>query len=128
MFNRLKNLFRAEPTEPPRVADIDMDTTPTREDVAKLAKPAFIARQGGQKRNRVHLYIQPYGYPIRICDFFPVTTVGLEILFDEKPSASCRAPISNMLIFIKSEGGRVCSHCLAVVQKKRATKDGKGAA
>lgn len=42
--------------------------------------PDIIARQGGQKRNKTHIYRQPYGYPIRLCDWIYVDKTNIEVI------------------------------------------------
>jgi len=68
--------------------------------------PDIVARQGGQKRNRVHLYRQPFGYPIRACDWSAVSLDELESLADDP-----RDPLAAV----------TCRHCQAVILGKRAS-------
>ena len=107
------------PTTVVNIPTADMDTTPTRADLARLEGPDIIARQGGQERNRVHLYRQPFGYPIRACDWEAVALDDLESLPDEP-----RNPLAAV----------TCKHCQAVISGKRTSVGmdnhghGKGAA
>ena len=75
--------------------------------------PDIIGRQGGQKRNRVHLYRQPFGYPIRACDWIAVEEEDLE---------DRRRPVDGELW----ADALTCKHCLDVAQGKREVNHGHG--
>jgi len=74
----------------------------------------IIARQGGQKRNRVHLYEQPFGYPVRLCDW--VAEGEIEKMFTCATREETKATIATLI-----EAGEVsvCKHCQAIVEGKR---------
>lgn len=78
-----------------------------------LMKPDLIARQGGQKRNRVHIYRQPYGYPIRYCDWSAQDLDDIEILGRwEEAKSGPATPIQNALIHYAHLAGRsYCKNC-----------------
>jgi len=108
------------PTTVVNIRTLDMDTTPTREDLARLEGPALIARQGGQKRNRVHLYRQPFGYPIRACDWEAFAPEDLEDVF--------KLTFGDPATALQSEGAAfhkpTCKHCQAVIAGKRTSVGG----
>lgn len=80
----------------------------------------FTARQGGQKRNRVHYYSQPFGYPIRVCDWVAVDRDGLEkIEYFNNPN-----PITGVVVIClrsrEGTGEAVCKHCLAIAEGRQS--------
>ena len=85
--------------------------------------PDIIGRQKGRKRNRVHVYRQPFGYPIRLCDWFMVETDDIEEV------GRCQGlggpaemiTLATALDWRENHGDRVCRHCKAVVTGKRSS-------
>lgn len=75
------------------------------------AGPELIARQGGQKRNRVHVYRQPFGYPVRLCDW--VYEGEIEPIPTVPPPGEPYAAVT-------------CKHCLAVIQGTRRSMEDSG--
>jgi len=70
-----------------------------------------VARQGGQQRNRIHIYDYPFGYPIRICDW---VAVALEDIEPTKTSPPPEEPYAAV----------TCRHCMAIVEGKRQSPGG----
>jgi len=109
------------PNRPTTVVNI-----PTEKLVGHKDRRDIIARQGGQKRNRVHLYRQPFGYPIRACDWTAVDVNDLETLgtWDEA-NARAETPLANALLYHASViGADYCRHCLAVAEGIRTSIGG----
>jgi len=81
----------------------------------------IIARQGGQKRNRIHIYERPCGYPIRLCDWTFAPLEALEVLGEwDEENARTETKLENALLYYaSSKGFQYCRHCMAVVQGKR---------
>jgi len=82
--------------------------------------PDLIARQGGQKRNRVHVYRQPFGYPIRACDWIAVDNI--EVLGQcQGADGPAELVTLNMALDLheRKPGVVICKHCRAVAQGKR---------
>ena len=82
----------------------------------------LIARQGGQRRNRVHLYRQPYGYPIRACDWVSVEHSKLEVITELTPKPGLESwEIEYYFRDIEwpPDAKTVCKHCLEVVRGNR---------
>ncbi len=98
--------------------------------------PDLIGRQGGQARNRVHIYRQPFGYPIRLCDWVAVERGSIEA------KGQCQGihgpaevlALAAALDWREGQGDRICRHCHAVSVGKRTSVGmdlhghGKGAA
>jgi len=85
--------------------------------------PDLIARQGGQKRNRVHIYRQPFGYPIRACDWIAAEYNNLEVLAEcQGVEGPCELEALDLTLNIKEEripGVVICKHCRKVAQGER---------
>jgi len=84
------------------------------------AGPDLIGRQGGQKRNRVHVYRQPFGYPIRACDWIAADNV--EVLGQcQGADGPAELVTLNMALDLheRKPGVVICKHCRAVAQGKR---------
>ena len=85
--------------------------------------PDIIGRQKGQKRNRVHVYRQPFGYPIRLCDWLMVETDDIEEV------GRCQGlggpaemiTLATALDWRENHGDRICRHCKAIVAGKRGS-------
>jgi len=126
MFNWLKKLYSRchcrsyhERTgehveECPKYEEPELEPKPT-VDHLRRPKPDLIARQGGQKRNRYHVYEQPYGYPIRRCDWVAVDREALE---DAREIPGKEADVA-IRIMKGDQAKRVCSHCLAIGRGRR---------
>jgi len=105
----------------------DGDSVMARGDEVTIQKhpkpgPDLIARQGGQKRNRVHLYRQPFEYPIRACDWTAVEYNNVEVL-GQYQGADGPADLAtlNMALNLhaRKPGVVICKHCRKVAQGKR---------
>lgn len=81
-----------------------------------LPGPDFVARPKGQKRNKNHVYRQPYGYPIRLCDWTEADPEALDVAFVKDVDAG-----TNLKNFLFSIIGKkpVCAHCWAIVKGDR---------
>lgn len=103
------------PTEP-RTIRVDRDKLEeaAAEGLSK-AGPNIIARQGGQKRNRFHLYHQPFGYPIRACDW-----VAVDLKTLDNPRETGTEGDLAIRILRGDQYKPVCRHCLAVAEGKRS--------
>lgn len=106
-MNWFTNLFKRKPKpvpfEPPKPgADI-------------------IGRQAGQKRNRVHIYRQPFGYPIRLCDWILVDLNQIEEVgrCQGLGGPSEMAILADALYYRETHGDRICRHCKAVASGNR---------
>jgi len=109
------------------------------EDVSLIKGPGndIIGRQRGQKRNRVHIYRQPSGYPIRLCDWIMVEKTDIEEVGEcqgiNGPADDIRV-LAAALNWRENAGDRICRHCKATAQGKRTSfgmeyhGHGKGAA
>jgi len=78
--------------------------------------PDIIGRQAGQKRNRVHIYRQPFGYPIRLCDWVMVELTDIEKV-GECQGVGGPAELTTLLMALDwraNQGDRICKHCEAV--------------
>lgn len=103
-------------------------------------KPGFdiIGRQGGhnRKRNRVHIYRQPFGYPIRLCDWIMVEEADIEVVgYCQGINGPAEMiTLATALDWRENQGDRICRHCKAVATGKRGATGmvyhghGKGAA
>ncbi len=86
------------------------------------AGPDIIGRQRGQKRNRVHIFRQPYGYPIRLCDWALQDIDSIERIGEVEGT---RGPVEAARLVMAldlmdtTKGTRVCKHCRATVKGKR---------
>lgn len=86
------------------------------------ARPAFIrtdiiGRQGGRKRNRVHVYRRPYGLPIRLCDWVGVDNDEIDI-FGTIPSGEL---VTALAILRGDYDKQICGHCWDVVHGIRGS-------
>jgi len=84
--------------------------------------PDLIGRQGGQKRNRVHVYRQPHGYPIRFCDGETFDKEDLEALGKCTGGDGSSEPAMLKMALALQErtpGVVICKHCLAILDGKR---------
>jgi len=116
---------------PGRVDEIlkDLDKRPTTvvnipRETLEAGKPNrdIIGRQAGQKRNRVHVYRQPYGYPIRLCDWIMVEKTDIEEVGQCQGVAGPADDIQVLaaaLDWRENAGDRICRHCRAVAVGKR---------
>ncbi len=107
------------------------------EDHITKAGGDIIGRQAGQKRNRVHIYRQPYGYPIRLCDWSAVDKETIERI-GEAQGLTGPAELKALEMALdwaeSTKGAVICKHCQAMAQGKRESigminhGHGKGAA
>ena len=98
----------------------------------------IVARQGGQKRNRVHIYRQPFGYPIRLCDWVYVDVETIERIGETQGICGGAAELDALVLALNwAEDNKmacICKHCQAIAQGKRESigmknyGHGKGAA
>jgi len=82
----------------------------------------IIARQGGQKRNRTHIYRQPFGYPIRLCDWVAVDVETIERIGEAQGlfGPAALLALEAALDWAESvKGAVICKHCRALAQGKR---------
>ena len=108
-MNWFTRLFRRKPKPEP---------TPAR----PKAGGDIIGRQRGQKRNRVHVYRQPFGYPIRFCDWVMVNVETLERI-GEAQGLNGPAELLTLDMALdwaeSTKGAIICKHCRALAQGKR---------
>lgn len=85
--------------------------------------PDIIGRQAGQKRNRVHIYRQPFGYPIRLCDWLMVEIDDIEEVgrCQGLGGPAEMVTLATALDWRAMKGDQICYHCEAVVQGKRTS-------
>lgn len=82
----------------------------------------IIGRQGGQKRNRVHIYRQPFGYPIRLCDWVAQDIDSIERIGEAQGlNGPAKSPALVMALdwAESTKGAVICKHCRAIVKGKR---------
>ena len=82
----------------------------------------IIGRQGGQKRNRTHIYRRPFGHPIRLCDWIAIDMETIERIGEAQglrgPAEA--AALAMALDWAEStKNAVICKHCRAIVQGKR---------
>lgn len=85
--------------------------------------PDIIGRQAGQKRNRVHIFRQPFGYPIRACDWVAVERESVEYR-GEAQGVGGPAELKTLAVALdyrECKGDRICCHCRAVALGKRSS-------
>ena len=108
-MNWFTRLFRRKPKPEP---------TPTR----PKAGGDIIGRQGGQKRNRTHIYRQPLGYPIRLCDWGAQDIDSIERV-GECQGLNGPAELNALELALDwaetNKDAVICKHCRAVAQGKR---------
>lgn len=80
--------------------------------------PDFIARPKGQKRNKYHVYRQPFGYPIRLCDWSAEVMDGLDDILTTPADMTLKNFIYGTGLIDK---GRMCSHCWKVLLADRTS-------
>jgi len=86
------------------------------------ARGDIIARQGGQKRNRVHVYRQPFVHPIRLCDWIHVDVETIERIGEAQGlgGPAEKEALAAALDWVEvNKGVRICKHCQAIVKGKR---------
>ena len=87
------------------------------------ARGDIIARQGGQKRNRVHVYRQPLGYPIRLCDWVAVDRDTIGRIGEAQGILGGPAEKEALVAALDwAEANKdvvICKHCRATVKGKR---------
>lgn len=143
MFNWLKRWFR--PAAPPPIKKCPMmeplncglcslnyvcidprkDTT-TATSIPRLSpSPDIIGRQAGQKRNRVHIYRQPFGYPIRACDWIAVDIENIE---EQGRVQGPNGPADDLRVLASAldwreiyHNARICKHCRNLATGKRTS-------
>ena len=104
------------------------DVPPQVTKVGPKPGPDIVGRQGGQARNRVHVYREPYGYPIRLCDWVAVDYDQIE---DRHTCFGIHGPVDDMRVLAAAldyyevnRKARVCQNCRAVAQGKRTSIGG----
>jgi hypothetical protein len=75
--------------------------------------PDLVARQLGQKRNKIHVYRQPFGYPIRLCDWTHQEPESLAVLHTRGPNMTLKQYLDEHTRFL--DEGQVCLHCWHVL-------------
>lgn len=83
--------------------------------VKRESKPDIVARPKGQARNKFHVYRQPYGYPIRLCDW------AAEDMDNLLPVVIPDNMTLKNFIYSHIPEARMCSHCWAVVKGDRTS-------
>jgi len=95
----------------------------------------IIGRQGGQNRNRTHVYRQPYGYPIRLCDWTIQGSIydrtSIERIGETQGVTGGPAELEALVLALDwaevNKKAVICKHCLAAVKGKRVSlKDDTG--
>ena len=124
-MNWFTRLFRRK-SKPEPEPDVVFDTEHGRD---ILLKPAadIIGRQGGQKRNRVHIYRRPLGYPIRLCDWIAVDMESIQLIAHIEGisgPAEMKALVTGLdwAETWKNNRGEyvtICKHCRATIHGKR---------
>jgi len=92
------------------------------EDHKPKAGGDIIGRQGGQKRNRAHIYRQPYGYPIRLCDWAAVDVETIERIGEAQGlcgPAELRVLAAVLDWAEATKGAVICKHCRALAKGER---------
>jgi len=83
----------------------------------------IIGRQAGQKRNRVHVYRQPFGYPIRFCDWVMVDLYLIERVGEVQGILGGPAELNALEVALDwaeaYKDAVICKHCLALAQGRR---------
>ena len=83
----------------------------------------IVGRQGGQKRNRTHIYRQPLGYPIRLCDWIAVDLDTIERIGEAQGISGGPAELPALNSGLDwAEAWKkavICKHCRALVKGKR---------
>lgn len=82
----------------------------------------IVGRQGGQERNRTHIYRQPFGYPIRLCDWVAVDVETIERIGEAQGLTGPAEAAALVMALDWAETNKdavICKHCRAVVQGKR---------
>lgn len=89
-----------------------------------ITKPGgdIIGRQAGQKRNRTHIYRQPFGYPIRFCDWIAIDVESVERI-GEAQGLNGPAELAALEAALDwaeaTKNAVICKHCRAMAQGKR---------
>lgn len=90
----------------------------------------FIGRQGGRRRNRVHIYRQWFGYPMRLCDWSAQNIDSIERIVEVQ---GLNGPAKSVTLGARLDWAEatkdavICKHCRAVARGKRvALMDGLG--
>ena len=87
-----------------------------------ISAPDLIARQRGRERNRVHLFKQTYGYPIRACDWVAVELIKLDVIIELPPMPgleNARTEATFRGLERPPDDRLICKHCMEVVKGKR---------
>ena len=108
-MNWFTRLLRRKPKPEP---------TPTR----PKAGGDIIGRQSGQKRNRTHIYRQPYGYPIRFCDWIAVDRDSVERTGEVQGlngPAELPALVAALDWAESMKNAVICKHCRVKAHGKR---------
>jgi len=123
-MNWFTRLFRRKPklhSTPTSVSDQEAKAA-----VAEAQRPKaggdIIGRQGGQKRNRAHIYRQPYGYPIRLCDWVSVDVETIERIGEAQGlnGPAAKEALDAALDWAEAvKKAVICKHCRAAVKGKR---------
>lgn len=85
--------------------------------------PDIIGRQAGRNRNRVHIFRQPFGYPIRACDWVAVERESIEYIGEAQGVAGpAELPtLAAALDYRECAGDQICRHCRNVALAKRTS-------
>lgn len=89
----------------------------------RKARGDIVGRQGGQKRNRTHIYRQPFGYPIRFCDWVAVERETIERIGETQGIQGGPAQKEALEMGLDwaetNKDAVICKHCRALAQGKR---------
>ena len=118
-MNWFTRLLRRKPKPEPE-PDVGFDPEHGRD---RAPKPAadIIGRQGGQKRNRTHIYRQPLGYPIRLCDWIAVDMTSIEYIGEAQGvnGPAQKEALVVALDWVESrKNAIICKHCRANIKHK----------
>lgn len=109
-MNWFTRLFRRKPKPEPKSS------------IRLEAGGDIVGRQGGQKRNRVHIYRQPFGYPIRLCDWVAEDVETIERV-GEAQGLNGPAELPALVMALdwaeSTKNAVICKHCRAIAQGKR---------
>lgn len=81
--------------------------------------PDLVAIQRGQRRNKIHVYRQPFGYPIRLCDCVAQDKEDINIVHTSGQNMTLKQFISEHTRYLDT--GRMCLHCWRVLLGERTS-------
>ena len=144
-MNWFTRLFRRKPKEERPITQADVEDlqrehseyfggqSPTTADTPPKPEPGddLIGREFGnhnEARNRVHVFRQPFGYPIRLCDWVAVDREKLFIFcHTQGPTGPADVEMTKRALEyeamnLQKKGGRpICKSCQAIVDGNRSS-------